>query len=484
MANPYSGYIDLEYTPDKNEDVIVLWYAESEKFNVNTFVNAIASESSIGTWTDIKTLKEEVREKLRARVFEIIKINEHKAFFKIAYPYDLFETSNLDEILSSIVGNVFGLKELTFAKVLDIYFPKKIQKFYKGPIKGLEGIRKLVGTEIDRRPHLGTIVKPKIGLNAEEWAKVAYESALGGVDFIKDDENLTSQNFCRFEDRVIKTLELIDKAQDETGRKILYSPNITHQDLDEMVKRAEFVKEHGGKIVMIDVVIVGFSGLYTIRKILEELNLAIHAHRAMHAAFDRGNFGIDYKALAKIFRLIGVDQLHAGTIVGKMEGELQILDYYKVLRENKIEENKFLFTLEQEFIDKIKPVMPVASGGLHLGLIEALVEILGKDLVIQMGGGIHGFPKGSYYGAKATREALLGILEGKSYRDLARENENIKIAIEKWGYLDKEYVKEFWEVYNFFKGKEDILLREFGIKYLYFINGIIRELQKKYTFKL
>ena len=108
-------------------------------------------------------------------------------------PLDHFDTKNLLQILASIRGNIYGLSELEALKFLDIRLPRKLQRHFMGPRFGLEGVRNRLGTNVSRRPHLGTIVKPKVGLAPKEWAEVAYDAFIGGVDFVKDDENLVDQ---------------------------------------------------------------------------------------------------------------------------------------------------------------------------------------------------------------------------------------------------------------------------------------------------
>lgn len=73
--------------------------------------------------------------------------------------------------------------------------------------------------KIKDRPLIGTIVKPKLGLTPKEQSDVAYKTWIGGIDLVKDDENLTSMNFSRFEERVSRVLELKDRAEEETGEK-------------------------------------------------------------------------------------------------------------------------------------------------------------------------------------------------------------------------------------------------------------------------
>ncbi len=387
----------------------------------------IAKESSIGTWTEIATLSVDIAERLKPAAFYI---NPENNVVKIAYTKQLFEINNLPQILSAIAGNIFGMKALKYLRLLDISFPRDVINAYKGPKFGIEGIRKL--TKIRDRPLLGTIVKPKVGLNESEHAKVCGEAWRGGLDIVKDDENLTSMVFNKFERRIIETLKIRDKVESETGERKFYMPNIT-SPLSTMKKRADFIKDNGGEYVMVDIVTIGFSALQEIREYLDDKDLVIHAHRAMHAAFTRNKkHGMTMLALAKLMRLIGMDQLHTGTVVGKMEGaKKEVLEINNVITKSKIEDNSQTI-LNQDW-GKIKPTLPVASGGLSPLHIPDLIEILGKDMVFQFGGGCHGHPNGTEAGAKAIRQAIDSVLEGSSLEEKAKTSPELKKAIEKWG---------------------------------------------------
>ncbi len=405
-------YIDTSYRP-KSDVVCTFYLKPSSSVSLEQAAEAVAAESSIGTWTDISTMNKSIYN-MRARVFKIeAGARKTSAIIKVAYPAKLFEPGNMPQILSSIAGNIFGMKSVSALRLLDVNFPKSITKSFPGPRYGILGVRKLL--KISDRPLLGTIIKPKIGLSSRDHAKVAYEAWVGGIDIVKDDENLTNQSFNRFKTRVVATLRMRDKAEKETGERKVYMPNIT-APYEEMMKRAEFVAAHGGRYVMVDVITAGFSALHSVRK---HVKLVLHAHRAMHGAITRSkDFGITMLALAKMLRLVGVDQLHAGTIVGKMEGAKQeVMNVYYALRKKM----------------NVKPVFPVASGGLHPGMVEKLISLLGTDVIIQAGGGVHGHPNGTRAGATAMRQAVDAVMKGVSLVSYAKDHKELASALEKWG---------------------------------------------------
>jgi len=404
----YIDFVDFEYET-KETDVICTFYVEPEGVNIKEAAGGVAAESSIGTWTELTTIKPYV-EKLAAHVFRI-----ERNSVKIAYPIELFELGNIPNILSSVSGNVFGLRTLGNLRLEDIHFPTRLVESLKGPKYGVEGIRKLL--KVHDRPLVGTIIKPKLGLKTLDHAKVAYEAWVGGCDIVKDDENLSSQRFNPFEERTTKTLERRDKAEEETGERRVYMVNIT-AETEEMLKRAEFVLDHDGEYVMVDILTCGFAALQTLRE--QDFNLVIHAHRAGHAAFTKNTkHGISMRVIAKIARIIGVDQLHVGTVVGKMF-------------ETREEVAKNVEALEMEMAG-LKQVLPVASGGLHPGLVPALIEFFGKDFVIQAGGGIHGHRDGTVAGAKAMRQAVDATLKDIPLSEYAKTQGELEIALQTWG---------------------------------------------------
>jgi len=409
----FEGYLCPGFQPNLDKFIICTFYLEpSNEIKFKEAAIGVAAESSIGTWTEIKTLTLKIRKRLAAKIFYL---NPKSKIIKIAYPIELFEPGNISQFLSNCAGNIFSVKIIKNLRLIDVDFPKKYINSFLGPAYGINGIRKL--TRIKNRPLIGSIVKPKLGLSSEEHARCAYECFLGGIDLVKDDENLSDQTFNRFAERVIKTLKMAKIAEKKTGEKKICVLNIT-APFNEMVQRAKFIKKHGGNCMMVDVVTVGFSALQSLRKL--NLGLFIYAHRAMHSAFTRNEkHGISFLVLAKLLRLAGVDLLHAGTIVGKMEGERKpVLEVFKFLRSS---------------WGNLKTVLPAASGGLHPGLIPELVKSFGVNFSMNFGGGIHGHPQGTLTGAIAARQALEATLKNIPLKNYARNHLELKVVLEHWG---------------------------------------------------
>jgi ribulose-bisphosphate carboxylase large chain len=201
-----------------------------------------------------------------------------------------------------------------------------------------------------------------------------------------------------------------------------------------MKKRADLLASNGWNYCMIDVVVAGTASVMTMRDYCSDLGLAIHAHRAMHAAFDRNRkHGISMQFLAKMMRLIGVSQIHTGTAVGKLTGSRkESVALANLLREKKTAPVEGML-LEQDW-GKIKSSFPVSSGGLHPGLVPDVMDIYGTEMVLLVSGGIHGHPKGTRAGAKATMQALEAWEEGVSLEEKAKKAKELKEALGKWGH--------------------------------------------------
>ena len=408
MSSNYNQdkFIDLNASIDPEDYIICDFHLDAD--NVYSTSQALAGESSVGTWTDITTMKKRI-DALAAKVISI-----EGNSIRVAYPLDMFVDNSIPQLLSDVAGNIFGMKEVKNLKLLHIDVPNAYADSFKGPAFGMKGVRKLLGTDKTGRPHVGTIVKPKVGLNPEETAKVAYESYYGGCDFVKDDENLTDQRFCPFEDRIVKVLDAMDKAAEETGEKKAYAPNVTGP---KMLEHAQFVKDHGGNCVMIDIIAAGYYALQELRD--ADMGMFLHGHRAMHAAITRNPVhGVSMGVLALLSRLGGIDQLHIGTVVGKMEGgKEEVLD----------NQNELVRPLSS-----VKEVFSVCSGGLHPGHVPDITSILGNDIVIQAGGGIHGHPDGTAKGSTALRQAVDAAMANVELAEYAKDHAELAKALELW----------------------------------------------------
>jgi ribulose-bisphosphate carboxylase large chain len=409
------SYLNLGLDIDKDKYIIADYFLESD-LPLETAAEKLAAEESTGTWTNITTTSESIIEELGAKVFHIDKIKNR---VKIAYPLDDFswQIGGIPQFLSVVAGNFFGLEELKNARLIDINLPDSVIKEFKGPKFGLEGLKKIMNCR--NRPATGGTVKPKIGLPPKKYGEFVYKFGLGGLTAGKDDETLVDQNFCPLIERTIAVRESIDKIKEETGQQMQYSVNVTTR-ADKILEAADIAIEHGANQLLIDVIVAGFSSVQVLAED-PSINVPIHCHRAMHAAFTRNpKHGISMKVIAKICRLVGGDILHVGTWgVGKMHGTVtQSQEYSNAITEK---------------MGKLKPMLPIASGGLHPGSVELLVKRADIDIQIQAGGGIAGHPGGVLSGAKALKQAVDASIKGVPLVEYAKTHNELAKAIEKWG---------------------------------------------------
>jgi ribulose-bisphosphate carboxylase large chain len=395
-------------------------------FDVHTTANymervyrEIPAESSVGTWQKVAQMTDHILKNLSAKTIAVNRVSDTYARIKVAYPLDLFEPNNIAQMLSLYAGNVYGMNTVENLRVVDVQMPNELVNSYPGPAVGPQGIYNIIG--IKEGPILGTIVKPKLGSPPDIHAKTTYDSwrgndENGGITWVKDDEPQTNQSFCPFEDRITKVLEYADQIKSEQGRQVIYACNITGP-INVMEKRADFVVDHGGKCLMVDVITTGFGAVQHIRE--QDYGLPIHAHRAMHGAITKHpKHGLHMRVLSKMFRLAGVDGIHTGTIFGKMgTGKLD-------------EDKEETFGSNQALLDpnfgNLKQVMPIASGGVGVRNVGKIIDALAPHVVITAGGGIHGHPDGSAAGAtsmvQAAEAAKLGVIEESSLEKWAKEN--------------------------------------------------------------
>ena len=413
----YEDFLDLSYDPADSDLVCEFYVEPAADQDAESAASRVASESSNGTWAELQVEGGITDLSATACAVEAATAADRDGYrVTVAYPDALFEGGNMPQILSCIAGNILGMKAVDRIRLLDCAWPEPLATSFAGPQFGTS-----VRSEIfdaDDRPITATVPKPKVGLSTDQHAQIGYEAWTGGLDLLKDDENLTDQAFNSFEDRLTESLAQRDLAEDETGEQKSYLLNVTAGGT-EMLERVDMAAEHGCEYVMVDVVTCGWAAVQQVRERCERHGLAIHAHRAMHAAFDRlPSHGVSMRVLAQIARLCGVDQIHTGTA-----------DLGKLANEDTVGINEWL-TGDLYGLDD---VLPMASGGLHPGLVPELVDRCGTNIGIQAGGGVHGHPDGTHAGAKALRAAVEAAAEGRSIEAAAADEPALATALDKWG---------------------------------------------------
>merc|ERR1712224_461409 len=234
-------------------------------------------------------------------------------------------------------------------------------------------------------------------------------------DFLKDDENINSQPFMRYRERFLYSMEGVNHAASLTGEVKGHYLNTTAATMEDMYERADFAAELGSIVIMIDLVI-GYTAIQSMASWSRKKDVILHLHRAGNSTYSRQkNHGMNFRVICKWMRMAGVDHIHAGTVVGKLEGDpLMIKGFYNTLLDFKTDVNlpEGLF-FAQDWAS-LRKCIPVASGGIHCGQMHQLIFYLGTDVVMQFGGGTIGHPDGIEAGATANRVAMESIIMARN----------------------------------------------------------------------
>jgi ribulose-bisphosphate carboxylase large chain len=419
-------------------------HSEREEFSARFFVESsypiervsevIAGEQSSGTFISLPGESAELKERSRARVVSVKPLAEvstpslHSEFLDRRNPSDRFYRgevtiafptanigTNIPAMLTTIAGNLFELGEVSGLRVLDLDLPERFAADFQGPQFGIKGTRQSCG--VHGRPIIGTIIKPSIGLSAEQTANIADELCAGGIDFMKDDELLIDPTYASFDSRLKAVMPVLHKHADRLGRMPMYAINISGS-VDEMLYRHDAVLEAGGTCVMLCLNWVGHSAVEHIRK---HSQVAIHGHRNGWGAFTRHpQLGFSFEVYQKIWRLAGIDHLHVNGIQSKFwePDESVISSALSCLRP----------------FSGIQPIVPVFSSGQWAGQAPALYDKLQSvDLMHLAGGGIIGHPHGTEAGVQSMREGWDAAIQGVALESYAQGRPALAAALEKFG---------------------------------------------------
>ncbi len=458
LNNHQLAYVNLDL-PDPKNGEYMLWcfhLVPGKNLNILQAACEVSAESSTGTNFLVQTETPFARE-MNSLVYQV---DMEKSLVWIAYPRRLFDRGgNVQNILTYIAGNVFGMKEVQALKLLDVRFPPAMLEQYDGPSYTLDDMRKYLN--VYDRPILGTIVKPKMGLTSAEYAEVAYDFRVGGGDFVKNDEPQADQDFCPYDKMVKHVAEAMVKAVKETGQKKVHSFNVSAADYDTMIERCEMIvnsgMEPGSYAFLIDGTTAGWMAVQTLRR--KYPNVFIHFHRAGHGAFTRPENPIGYSVLvlSKFARLAGASGIHTGTAwVGKMAGTptediTAANNIYKYHAQGHIfEQSRGLIPeKDEDLIQKIqtdthhalttendsrrtmKKCCPIISGGLNPTLLKPFIDLMGNnDFITTMGAGCNAHPGGTKKGAMALVQSCEAFKKGIDIHEYAKDHEELAQAIE------------------------------------------------------
>jgi ribulose-bisphosphate carboxylase large chain len=451
-------YVNLDLPNPKNGKYMlgVFHILPGKNLNVLQAAAEISAESSTGTNFTVQT-ETDFSHEMNALVY---KLDLKHDLIWVAYPWRLFDRGgNIQNILTYIVGNILGMKEISALKLLDVWFPPSMLEQYDGPSYTLDDMKKYL--KIKNRPVLGTIIKPKMGLTSAEYAEVCYNFWTGGGDFVKNDEPQANQDFCPYDKMVAHVKEAMDKAVKETKKKKVHSFNVSAPDFDTMIERCELIIntgfEPGSYAFLIDGITAGWMAVQTLRR--KYPDVFIHFHRAAHGAFTRPEnpIGFTVLVLSKFARLAGASGIHTGTAgVGKMAGSPKedITAAHNILKltskghffeqswakvpkdsRNVIklvkEDAAHHVILQDDSWRGMKKCCPIISGGLNPTKLKPFIDVMkNTDFITTMGAGCHAHPKGTKSGAKALVQALEAYQKKKTIKQYAKTHKELAEAID------------------------------------------------------
>ncbi|MBA3019742.1 ribulose-bisphosphate carboxylase [Propionicimonas sp.] len=394
-----------------------------------------AAESSTGTNVEVSTT-DDFTKGVDALVYLADEANQD---MRIAYPLELFDRNMTDgrmmmvSFLTLTIGNNQGMGDIEFAKMVDFWVPPEVIRQFDGPAMNIADLWRILGRPTTDGGYIsGTIIKPKLGLRPEPFARAAYEFWMGG-DFIKNDEPQGNQTFSPLKQTIPLVYDAMKRAMDETGEAKLFSMNITADDHHEMLARADFALGVFGpdanKLAFLVDGYVGGPGMVTTAR-RNYPNQFLHYHRAGHGAITSPSAKRGYTAfvLAKMSRLQGASGIHVGTMGhGKMEGAAddRVIAYM-------IERDEAQGPIYFQKWDGIKATTPIVSGGMNALRLPGFFENLGHgNLLNTAGGGAYGHLDGPAAGARSLRQAYDGWAAGAdpvewaaTHREFARAFES------------------------------------------------------------
>ncbi len=394
----------------------------------------IAAESSTGTNVEVSTT-DDFTKGVDALVYFI---DEANGVMKVAYPNDLFDRNVTDgramlvSFLTLAIGNNQGMGDVKHLQMQDFYVPWSMLRMYDGPAKDITDLWDILGRPRVNGGYIaGTIIKPKLGLRPEPFAKAAYQFWLGG-DFIKNDEPQGNQVFCPTKKVIPLVYDAMKRAMDETGQAKLFSANITADDHYEMLARADYILETFGpdanKVAFLVDGYVGGPGMITTAR-RQYPGQYLHYHRAGHGAVTSPSSVRGYTAfvLAKMSRLQGASGIHVGTMgYGKMEGGKDDRNIAYMIERDSADGPYY----HQEW-HGMKPTTPIISGGMNALRLPGFFENLGHGNVINTsGGGSYGHIDSPAAGAISLRQSYECWKSGADPIQFAKEHKEFARAFE------------------------------------------------------
>lgn len=408
---------------EANNNIIVRYLIQPrDKASISDVVDDFIKEFK-GNWTNLPYSLLNKADKYENTIYELT-INElsNYAYMSVAYPADNFELEfgGITQILSIIAGDNISSKTIASIRVTDLHLPKVLTDKMKGPLFGVDGIREIYGIPID--PLLHMILKPRLGLGPEDYADIAYRAAISGIDAIRDDQMLISTSYCPFYERVEKISSALKKAEDKTGKKAFYYPNITISPI-HIAPVIDYLRNMGIRTITVNAVYEGLGIIEYLRAIAPDF--IIQAHRSGYIILSNNrNYSISYAVIAQLLHYSGADEIHIGSIFGRFDVKKQ-------------ETLKSLEHICNPLDNNTKKSFPIVAGSVTPAIIEATIDEVSSNVIFMAGSGIIGHPIGIESGVKALKEMIHIAMEGSNINTLMTGNlisSDFLHALHLWGY--------------------------------------------------
>ena len=310
----------------------------------------------------------DIRDHVLGQVVDFQHIENDHFQAKLSYAIEI-TSFELLQFLNVVYGNISMIPNI---KVDRFDLPESLLSHFKGARFGIDGLRKLLN--IPTRAFLATAIKP-MGLSPEEFAEMAYNCAIGGMDIIKDDHGLTNQTFAPFKERVARCAEAVQKANQKTGEKSIYFANINGR-MEELIEKAYYAKKVGAGGFMVIPSLVGWDFMRYLAED-ESLGLPVICHPAFHGSYmtsPRTGFS-HFSMYGQLVRLAGGDVSVFPNYLGR----------FTAAKESCMEVVKGT----KEKMGHLKTIFPSPGGGATLKNIPEMLDVYGRDMVYLMGGGLH-----------------------------------------------------------------------------------------------
>lgn len=378
---------------------------------------SIAVGLTIGSWTDVPasrkaSVQAHCGQVERVDVVAETQFDEVVAELTISYP-----TVNFTATVTSILTTVFGKLSMDGEiRLIELRIPDDFKQSFPGPEYGTTGIRERLA--VWNRPLLMSIFKACVGLNLEELTEHYRSQALGGADFIKDDEIFFSEAYATPEQRVEAFVVAARQVYEEVGHSSYYAVNLTGP-VHALRDRARRLSELGAGALLVNAIAYGYDVLRDLAAD-PEISAPLMIHPAMSGAlYGSATHGIAADiVLGQLLRMTGADIVIYPSPYGSVTLE-------------RSEGLKLAASLRQPGVHRA--VLPAPSAGIYPGLVPQLIADLGVDCIVNAGGAIHGHPGGATAGARAFRAAIAATVAGNSLADAAAEQADLAAALNKWG---------------------------------------------------